>query len=93
MREQLKQKTENEIAELSVAVQALWHAAHGAWDTAHDLVQDDPSVECAWVHAYLHRVEGDIGNARYWYHQAGKKPATNLSLDEELEQLITNLNS
>ncbi len=88
MANSLTQKSEAEIAGLSVPLRALWHAAQGNWDTAHRLVQDDPSSECAWVHAYLHRFEGDIGNAHYWYHQAGKKPAANLSLDQELDQLI-----
>lgn len=88
MPQSLIDKSEQEIKDLSVPLRALWYAAHGHWDTAHKLVQDDPSLECAWVHAYLHRVEGDIGNARYWYHQAGKPPATDISLDDELHALI-----
>ena len=88
MKHSLIEKPEQEIAKLSLPIRALWHAAHGNWDTAHQLVQDDPSSDCAWVHAYLHRVEGDIGNARYWYHQAGKQPATNILLEQELEELI-----
>ncbi len=87
MKKPFREKSEKEISSLSPALQALWHAAHGRWDQAHELVQDDPSAECAWVHAHLHRVEGDIGNARYWYHQAGKKPST-IGLSQELEQLI-----
>ena len=55
---------------------ALWKASKGLWDEAHDLVQDDPGEEAAWVHAYLHRVEGDIYNANYWYRRAGKPAAT-----------------
>ena len=61
---------------------ALWHAAKGDWDKAHALVQDDGSHEAAWVHAYLHRVEGDEGNAGYWYRQAGK-PHAKHPLDAE----------
>ena len=54
---------------------ALWWAAKGNWDAAHKIVQDEQTTEAAWVHAYLHRVEGDLGNAGYWYRQAGKPVA------------------
>jgi hypothetical protein len=57
-------------------LQALKLAAAGDWDGAHRIVQDDPSPEAAWVHAHLHRVEGDLGNAGYWYRRAGKPAAT-----------------
>jgi hypothetical protein len=61
---------------------ALWHDYHGNWDTAHEFVQDDPSAKAAWVHAYLHRREGDTGNAAYWYKRA-KRPVCTESLDQE----------
>jgi hypothetical protein len=61
---------------LAPALAALWWAERGDWDNAHALVMDESGQDCAWVHAYLHRVEGDLGNARYWYGQAGKAPAT-----------------
>ncbi len=51
---------------------ALWWAQKGEWDRAHDLVMEAEGRGAAWVHAYLHRVEGDLTNARYWYRQAGK---------------------
>ncbi|MFN8757643.1 MAG: hypothetical protein ACK5XA_02445 [Tagaea sp.] len=64
-------------------LEALWHAARGQWDAAHKLAQmDEGEADHDWVHAYLHRVEGDSGNARYWYARA-KKPAATGSLDEE----------
>jgi hypothetical protein len=63
-------------------LEALRLAAAGDWDGAHALVQDDASREGAWVHAYLHRVEGDLANAGYWYRRAGKPEATG-DLDEE----------
>ena len=66
--------------ELAAALEALWWAAKGDWNRAHVLVQDDPSREAAWVHAYLHRVEGDLGNAGYWYRTAGR-PAASGSLE------------
>ena len=61
---------------LSAPLAGLWWAAKGEWDRAHETVQDDPGREAAWVHAYLHRVEGDLSNAGYWYRQAGKPVAT-----------------
>ena len=67
---------------LAPTVQALWWAAKGEWDQAHKIVQDDESREAAWVHAYLHRVEGDLPNARYWYSTAGR-PVANGALEDE----------
>jgi hypothetical protein len=61
--------------DLSVPLTGLWWAAKGDWDRAHKTVQDDESREAAWVHAYLHRVEGDLPNAGYWYGTAGKPVA------------------
>ena len=60
---------------LAPAVAALWWAAKGDWDKAHKIVMDDEGREAAWVHAYLHRVEGDLPNAGYWYRTAGKPVA------------------
>ncbi len=67
-------------------VTALWHAAKGNWETAHGIAQNDSSAEGAWVHAYLHRVEGDEGNAGYWYRRAGK-PHCRDSLDAEWAEI------
>jgi len=58
------------------ALQALWWAERGDWDRAHECAQADEGGPADWVHAYLHRVEGDLGNAGYWYARAGKPPAT-----------------
>ena len=58
------------------ALAALWHAHRGDWDRAHVLVQDAQGADAAWVHAHLHRLEGDEGNAGYWYHRAGRAVAT-----------------
>ncbi|HEX9320870.1 MAG TPA: hypothetical protein VF913_01950 [Xanthobacteraceae bacterium] len=74
----------------AAALEALWWAAKGDWNRAHGLAQDDPSREAAWVHAYLHRVEGDLGNAGYWYRKAGR-PATSDPLDMEWEAIVTAL--
>jgi hypothetical protein len=56
-------------------LKALHLLADGDWDAAHRTVQDDPSAEAAWVHAHLHRVEGDLSNAGFWYRRAGKPVA------------------
>jgi hypothetical protein len=71
---------------LPIPLLALWHEAKGDWDRAHQLVQNDPTRESAWVHAYLHRKEGDIGNAHYWYSRAGRPPADG-SFETEWEQI------
>lgn len=70
----------------SEVLHALELQASGDWDGAHRLVQDDPSSEAAWVHAHLHRVEGDASNAGYWYRRAGKPVATG-GLDEERQAI------
>ena len=75
---------------LDAPLAALWWAANGGWDEAHKLVQDEAGALAAWVHAYLHRVEGDLGNAGYWYRQAGK-PAASGSLETEWERMVSEL--
>jgi len=67
---------------------ALWHEKKGDWNKAHEIVQDLHSWEAAWIHAYLHRVEGDPGNAGYWYRKANK-PVPKISLEDEWEELVT----
>ena len=68
--------------DLDPALQALWWDARGDWEKAHGLCQQAGSPAGDWVHAYLHRKEGDEGNASYWYSRAGKpKPA--VPLDEQ----------
>ena len=69
---------------------ALWWAAKGGWEEAHKIVQDESTADAAWVHAYLHRVEGDLGNAGYWYRQASKPAATD-SLQAEWERIASAL--
>jgi len=76
--------------QLDAPLAALWWSAKGGWDQAHKLVQDEPTADAAWVHAYLHRVEGDLGNAGYWYRRAGK-PVVSGSLDAEWEGIVSAL--
>ena len=75
---------------LTAPLTALWHAAKGDWDRAHGIVQAADGREADWVHAYLHRAEGDLSNAGYWYGRAGKdRPDT--SLDTEWQAIVTAL--
>jgi hypothetical protein len=60
---------------LSGALLALWWDARGDWEKAHEVAQDVAGRDGAWVHAYLHRKEGDLGNAAYWYRRAGRAVA------------------
>ena len=68
------------------ALVALWHDARGDWRTAHEVAQDVPDPEGAWVHAYLHRKEGDASNAGYWYRRAGK-PMASGPLEHEWKEI------
>jgi hypothetical protein len=76
--------------QLGASLAALWWAAKGNWDEAHKIAQDQHTPDSAWVHAYLHRVEGDLGNAGYWYRQAGKPVAIG-SLETEWELMVSAL--
>ena len=67
---------------LGCALKGLWHDANGDWDAAHRAVQSGNSEDDAWVHAYLHRKEGDIENAKHWYRRCNRPPATE-SLENE----------
>jgi len=75
-------------ASVTAPLQALWHDAAGDWDKAHVCVQDDNSGDGAWVHAYLHRKEGDAGNAAYWYARA-RRPVVGdgVTLGDEWAQI------
>lgn len=72
---------------LSAAMKALWYDAKGDWRAAHAQVDHLNDASSQWVHAYLHRKEGDIWNADYWYSKAGKT-RPNISLEEEWRQLV-----
>ena len=87
-RQSLKGKTPP--AGASAALQALWWAANENWDKAHRIVMNEHDQDCAWVHAYLHRVEGDLDNANYWYLQARHKLATQ-ELSLEWDEIVAAL--
>ena len=74
-------------AGLPPVLQALWHDGRGDWNAAHEVAQDVPDPDGAWVHAYLHRKEGDAGNAAYWYRRASQ-PVCRDSLDTEWEAIV-----
>lgn len=74
--------------DFSEQLKALWWDANDHWEKAHDIAQDLDSKDGAWIHAYLHRKEGDLSNARYWYHQAGKATYEG-PLQEEWRQLAS----
>jgi len=74
-------------ANISVYLLAMWYDAHGDWDKAHNVVDSLDDATACWVHAYLHRKEGDMGNASYWYRRADKKmPA--VALQQEWEMIV-----
>ena len=73
-------------AGLPALLRALWWEAKGEWDSGHEIAQEQSGADAAWVHAYLHRREGDAANARYWYRQAGR-PFPGSSLEDEWEQI------
>jgi hypothetical protein len=69
---------------------ALWHDAKSDWDGAHKCVDTSGEADAMWVHAYLHRKEGDLGNADYWYARAGKAPARG-ALETEVAAILAAL--
>lgn len=75
---------------ISPALEALWHQAKGDWDAAHRLAQSQNNPAGKWVHAYLHRIEGDNDNAEYWYNLAGKEFCS-LRLADEWEEIVESL--
>lgn len=72
---------------LSPLLMALWYDAKGDWHASHNIAQDIHDRNGSWIHAYLHRKEGDLSNARYWYSMAGKKESK-ASLQQEWEELV-----
>jgi hypothetical protein len=71
---------------VSVYLQSLWYDAKNDWNKAHEIIQNAEDKTAAWIHAYLHRKEGDIGNADYWYGRADKK-RPGVTLNEEWENI------
>jgi hypothetical protein len=76
--------------ELEIALAALWWDAKSNWKQAHDVAGQDEGPAAAWVHAYLHRKEGDASNANYWYARADKSPSK-APLEEEWSRIVKSL--
>jgi len=76
----------------SVLERCLWFARAGKWDASHDLCEDVPGAAGSWVHAWLHRQEGDLGNAGYWYSRAGREmPPQSVTLEDEWMEIASEL--
>ena len=75
---------------ISKPLEAMWYDGKGDWEASHNIAQDILSEDGSWIHAYLHRKEGDHGNAAYWYRRAGRS-VPKLSLEEEWEDITTQL--
>ncbi len=86
----VKQFQASEAGEWSGALLALWWAGKGDWARAHEIAQETGGRDGAWVHALLHRQEGDLGNAQFWYRQAGRPAATG-ELEQEWEAIVREL--
>ena len=68
-------------------LKSLWHDGKGDWDRAHSIIQTIPDKQASAIHAYLHRKEGDLGNAGYWYSRADRERPT-VSLEDEWTALV-----
>jgi hypothetical protein len=75
---------------VSAHLKALWYDGKGDWEQSHNIIQDINDADASWIHAYLHRKEGDIRNADYWYKRAGKK-RPNISLNEEWKGIVKDI--
>jgi hypothetical protein len=87
--ETFKQSLEHSTPPIGISVHllSLWYDAKKDWDRAHQMVDSLEDANACWVHAYLHRKEGDVGNADYWYRRANKK-RPGITLDEEWENIV-----
>jgi hypothetical protein len=77
-------------ADVSVYLRSLWFDGKNDWDKAHDIIQDVNDKKAAWIHAYLHRKEGDVMNANYWYNRAGRR-MPGYSLQQEWREISEEL--
>ncbi len=84
-------KTEDPNSLSSDHLRALWYDLNGDWDTAHGVVQRMSDTHAMWIHAYLHRKEPDIWNAKYWYRNAGKPYPGDIESDREAATILADL--
>ncbi len=85
------QRDDSPPSGLSPEAKALWHAKKGNWDEAHDIAQDIHTPMGSWIHALLHLIEGDIGNAGYWFAKARKPARTRKEIDTEWQVIATDV--
>ncbi len=78
-------------ASLSDAAKALWWTKKGDWEAAHDVAQEIPGRLGSRIHGLLHAIEGDMGNAAYWYHRAGEEPIDASQIDTEWETIAKSI--
>ncbi|ADV81822.1 hypothetical protein [Terriglobus saanensis] len=88
--EEFRNLNRQEASAYSLLLQALWQDVHSDWQSAHELAQDIETPDGAWVHAYLHRKEGDEFNATYWYRRADR-PVSTATLEDEWGSIVTEL--
>ena len=81
-------KNEKPPSSISAELKAMWYDGKGDWEMSHNIAQDIHTTSGSWIHAYLHRKEGDNGNASYWYSRAGKKMPV-YSLEQEWKELVS----
>ncbi len=77
--------------DLNEVLKSLWLAKKGRWHEAHDIAQDIPTRLGSWIHALLHTIEGDLGNAGYWYAKAGKQGISRDEIDAEWERIVSSI--
>lgn len=88
------ESTENDSVppeDLSEGLKSLWYTKAGEWEAAHDIAQDMPSKTGSWIHGLLHAIEGDFGNAGYWFSRAGEPAISKGEIDSEWERLTKSL--
>lgn len=74
-------------ADLSPELESLWHLKNGNWTKSHEIAQDLSTKMGSWIHGLLHAIEGDFGNAAYWYQRAGEEPISKSQIDSEWERI------
>jgi hypothetical protein len=72
-------------------LRAIWYDLHDDWDAAHRIVQSMGDADAEWIHAYLHRKEGDIGNSKYWYRRSGQPFPAGMTFDQEISIILSKL--
>lgn len=92
--EELLQSAENDAqppSDLTGELKSLWHTKAGHWDAAHDIAQEIHTPMGSWIHALLHLIEGDVGNAGYWFRKAGRPTCGPEEIDDLWNTIATEL--